>query len=138
MEAIAETVADFLRQRQLHGSIDVLIPAPPSDTTRPFQPVYEMARKIGRRTGIFVNFDVLQKTKNTAPLKDIEDLATRRDILKDAFWMPPRALWGRRVLIFDDLYRSGATLCAIYRVVREEGQAGWVYALTITKTRTKR
>jgi phosphoribosylpyrophosphate synthetase len=42
------------------------------------------------------------------------------------------------VLIIDDLYRSGATLEAVANVLRNVGRARKVFALTFTRTRSKR
>ncbi len=43
---------------------------------------------------------------------------------------------GRRVLLFDDLFRSGATMNAITGVLYDQGQAQDVHALTLTRTRS--
>jgi predicted amidophosphoribosyltransferase len=43
---------------------------------------------------------------------------------------------GRRILLFDDLYRSGATMNAITAALYDEGAAADVFALTITRTRS--
>jgi len=42
---------------------------------------------------------------------------------------------GKAVLLFDDLFRSGATLNAVTRVLYEQGQCSDVYALALTRTR---
>jgi len=42
------------------------------------------------------------------------------------------------VLLFDDLYRSGATMNAIAAALLDEGGAADVFALAITRTRSKR
>lgn len=39
---------------------------------------------------------------------------------------------GRKILLFDDLYRSGATMNAITAALYDEGEAANVFALTIT------
>ena len=39
------------------------------------------------------------------------------------------------ILLFDDLFRSGATLRAITEVLMQQGQAFTVRVLTLTKTR---
>ena len=44
---------------------------------------------------------------------------------------------GRKVLLFDDLFRSGATMNAITSALYDQGQAREVYALTLTRTRSK-
>jgi hypothetical protein len=41
---------------------------------------------------------------------------------------------GRRVLLFDDLFRSGATLNAVTSTLYDQGHAREVYALTLTRS----
>ncbi len=135
VDSIARPAAEFLQGR---WQLDVIIPIPPSDETREFQPVYEMANSIGRLLRLPVDTNTLQKVRSTSQLKDIEDPDERREILRDAFIINCDALSGKNVLIFDDLYRSGATLNAVCDVIINEGKAKGVYVLTITKTRSKR
>ena len=138
VENIAIVAAEFLTTKKIDWSLDVIIPIPPSDMTREFQPVYEMAKSIGRLVGLPVDFNTLKKVKSTSQLKEIEDPDTRREILKDAFSINFNALSEKDVLIFDDLYRSGETLNAVCDVIMNKGKARGVYVLTITKTRSKR
>lgn len=44
---------------------------------------------------------------------------------------------GHAVLLFDDLYRSGATMNAVTTVLLDDGGATEVFALTITCTRSR-
>jgi predicted amidophosphoribosyltransferase len=139
VDSIARPAAEFLNKYKNKWQLDVIIPIPPSDMTREFQPVYEMAKSIGRLVGLPVDFNTLKKVKSTSQLKEIEDPDTRREILKDAFSINFNALSGKNVLIFDDLYRSsGETLKAACDVIMNKGKAKEVYVLTITKTRSKR
>jgi predicted amidophosphoribosyltransferase len=138
VDNIARPAALFLNKYKRKWQLDLIIPIPPSDTTRDFQPVYEMAKSIGRLVGLPVDFNTLRKVKSTSQQKDIDDPDTRREILKDAFNINYNALRGKNVLIFDDLYRSGETLNAVCDVVMKKGKASRVYVLTITKTRSKR
>ncbi len=80
-QPIAEAAAAFLRERLPLWRLEVIIPVPPSDTTRSFQPVYEIARRIGQLLSVPINFSVLEKTKPTGQLKDITDPAERRAVL---------------------------------------------------------
>lgn len=138
LPALADTAADFLKKRLPNWRIDLILPVPPSDTSRPFQPVEELACKIGAITGVPVALQVLRKVRPTSQLKEIEDADRRRALLEGAFYMAPHALHGLRVLIFDDLYRSGETLRAVCEMVLQRGKAAQVYVLTLTKTRSKR
>jgi competence protein ComFC len=45
---------------------------------------------------------------------------------------------GRRVLLFDDLYRSGATLSAAAHALQDEGKVAEVRVLAVTRTRSRR
>ena len=45
---------------------------------------------------------------------------------------------GQRILLFDDLFRSGATMSAISNVLYQQGGAKEIYALTVTRTRLNR
>ncbi len=88
--------------------------------------------------GIDVCADCIVKVKETAELKDIFDFEERLRILKDAFEIRNPVVVGRSVLLFDDLYRSGATLNAVTRILQQEGKVKNVYALNLTMTRSKR
>src|SRR5690606_2300195 len=110
VDNIAKPAASYLDKYKSKWQLDLIIPIPPSDTTRDFQPVYEMAKAIGRLTNLTVDFSALRKTKSTSQLKEIEDPDERKEILKDAFAINFNSLSGKDVLLFDDLYRSGETL----------------------------
>lgn len=138
VDNIAKPAAKFLNIYKSKWQLDLIIPIPPSNTTREFQPVYEMAKAIGKIIGLPVKFNILKKIKPTSQLKDIADPEIRREILKDAFSVNFNALFGKDVLIFDDLYRSGETLNAVCDAIMNKGNARGVYVLTITKTRSKR
>ena len=75
------------------------------------------------------------KIKNTAQLKDVFDYAERIKILKDAFSVDATRTKGKCILLLDDLYRSGATVGAITRLLTITGRARDVYLLTLTQTR---
>ena len=44
---------------------------------------------------------------------------------------------GKRVLLMDDLYRSGATMNAVADVLQGEGEVAEIYAFAFTRTRRK-
>jgi predicted amidophosphoribosyltransferase len=119
-------------------NIDKIIPVPPSDLTRDFQPVYLLANQIAKILKIDLDISSLKKIKSTSEVKSIDDSASRREILKDAFSINLNSINGKDVLIFDDIYRSGETLNAVCDVIMNKGKARGVYVLTITKTRSKR
>jgi predicted amidophosphoribosyltransferase len=135
---IAKPVADFLLDKQEQWNINLIVPVPPSNTERPYQPVNELANAIGILSKIPVDNTVLRKNESTPSLKTIDDPEARREILKDAFSVEADALKEKNVLIFDDIYRSGETLNAICKVIKNQGNSDNIYALTVTKTRAKK
>lgn len=135
---IVEIVISFLSQLIIWQKLQVIVPVPPSDTSRPFQPVLEIARAIAERTHLTIVPDALVKIRPTPMLKDIEDLEQRRQLLEGAFAVQrPELLRRKWVLLFDDLYRSGITLEYATRTLIEQGGVDRVYALVLTKTRTR-
>ena len=82
--------------------------------------------------------ECVTKTRDTPQLKNIFDLDARLKALDGVHAVDPAATQGRRVLLFDDLYRSGATMDAITTALYEQGKAADVFALTITRTRSFR
>jgi hypothetical protein len=48
-----------------------------------------------------------------------------------------RTVEGRRILLFDDLFRSGATMNAVTSALYDQRLARDVYALALTRTRSR-
>ena len=61
--------------------------------------------------------------------------AKRTEILSGAFTVDVAKTTGKRLLLIDDLYRSGATVSAITQLLLTTGAASAVYLLTLTQTR---
>ena len=58
---------------------------------------------------------------------------TRMEALQDAFEIDRSETKGKRLLIFDDLYGSGATVRTIAEALAKQGAAKSVHLLTLTK-----
>jgi competence protein ComFC len=137
-EPIARAVGAVLSELGLVSVLSGIIPVPPSETARPFQPVAALADRIGVLTGLTVLHNALVKVKATPKLKDLSDTNSRRQVLRGAFQADREQLAGRVVLLFDDLYRSGETLAEATRTLQEQGRVQRVYVLTVTRTRVLR
>lgn len=55
------------------------------------------------------------------------------EALEDAFEIDPRTTKGKRLLLFDDLYGSGATVRTIAEALLKQGGAQSVHLLALTK-----
>jgi competence protein ComFC len=80
--------------------------------------------------------NAVKKIRETPQLKNVYDLDERLKLLDGAFEVDRAAITGKRVLLFDDLYRSAATMNVITSALYDQGKASDVVALTITKTRS--
>jgi predicted amidophosphoribosyltransferase len=134
---ILETAISFLKVTwQISDNLNGIIPIPPSITGRPFQPVIELAKGISSGLDINLYLDYLIKVKQTQELKNIYEFKERMEILKDIYEIKDSELADKNVLLFDDLYRSGATLNTATNYLIEKGKVNRVYVLAVTKTRS--
>jgi predicted amidophosphoribosyltransferase len=78
------------------------------------------------------------KTRDAPQLKNVYDLDERLRLLDGLYTAEASVVNGRKLLLFDDLYRSGATMNSIATLLYDEGKAADVFALTITMTRSLR
>lgn len=135
IDDIASSAAEFIRRTG--WGADVLVPVPPSRVSRPVQPVLVLAREIGNRLAITVQDDCVKRIKDAAELKNVYDYDERLRLLEGAYAVAPGCVAARTVLLFDDLFRSGATMNSITALLYDRGQAKDVFALAITRTRRR-
>ncbi len=117
-------------------SIDLIVPIPPTKQ-RKHPPVLLVATALSERLGIPLCTDCVVKVKQTPQLKDLVEYDKRMAALEGAFTVNPAGTEGKDILLFDDLYRSGATVSAITNLLKKEGRAKAVRLLTLTRTRSK-
>ena len=132
---IAEVVGTFAQSYL--PKMDLIVPVPPS-SQRKEQPVIVLAHAIGVRIGIPVFEDCVWKVRETAQLKNVFDFDERSRLLDGAFEIDRSVTRGKTVLLFDDLYRSGATLNTVNSLLYDRGGAKDVLALALTRTRNLR
>jgi competence protein ComFC len=117
---------------------DYIMPIPPTDKSRPFQPVTEIAKALGAHRGVTVVTDFLAKKPGGAQLKNVDDLEERKKLLRESMHIDANySIKGKSVLLVDDLFRSGSTLSIATELLLAAG-ASQVCVLTMTKTRSNR
>lgn len=132
--SLVETATQFLASRRL--ALDYVLPVPPSKP-RVFQPVLEIAKAVSKQLNVLYRDDLVHKAKETPELKNVYDFNERLKLLENAYVIQQSALLnGKTLLLFDDLYRSGATMNAIAGALQTQGQVANVYAFALTKTRS--
>lgn len=128
---LIQTIGDF-------SKVDAIVAIPSTNKNRVHQPVNLMATELGKRFNLTVYLDALEK-KSGHQLKEIEDPEKRAEELhKTMSFSGKYDLANKKILIIDDLFRSGATLKVATQLLFEKGNVKSVYVLTMTKTRSKR
>ena len=111
---------------ELWGSDAVLLPVPMHRTrqfSRRYNQATELARVLGRLTGLVVDPLLVNRGKDTKPQVGLSGDARRRN-LAGAFQPSPdisSRLRGRRVIIVDDVVTTGSTAKAVTRALRAGG-----------------
>jgi len=109
---------------------DVILPVP-SSTERKVNPVHVFCEALAGKINVPMQ-TLVAKTRQIQPQKEMKTLAQKRANVAGAFGVRGE-IKGRRVLLVDDLFDSGATLNEISRVLQQNGAAR-VNVLTLTRT----
>lgn len=125
----AESMEDYLRL----VNPDMIFPVPmykKKRIKRGCNQAEVFAGRLSEKTGIPCRSDVLIRVKNTAPLKELEKDARKKE-LEQAFCVRKERLgeWNN-ILLIDDIYTTGATMDACSHVLKEAGIKK-VYGLTL-------
>jgi len=134
VETLADQLAALVAGHSALTQVDAIVPVPPS-TPRAFDPVSTLCQALGKRLELEV-WCALAKTRVTAPQKELHTLAQKRANVASAFTVTAerlREVRGKRLLVLDDLYDSGATLEEVTRTLQRAGVSA-VMVLTLTRT----
>ena len=124
---IMDLIKDILDRWNLKEKIDIIIPVPPSNKTREYQPVFEIAKEIAKYLGKECKLDVLSKESNLQ-VKDgynISGMIRKNKNIDNEV----------NILVIDDLYSTGATLNEVCKVLKNDKNVKTIYCLAITKTK---
>lgn len=127
-----------LMQRPLIDSlpIDVVIPVPLHPTRlreREYNQSLLLADRVSRAQHIPLSYDNLIRSRDTPPQTELTR-AVRLKNLRGAFAMRrPNDLAGKRILLIDDVFTTGATVNECAKTLRRAGAAD-VYACTLART----
>lgn len=133
--ALVDAAASFLAS--WNPGTTIIAPVPPS-RERATQPVHVIGEALADRVGIRWGLDSVHRIRDFPELKDIYDYGERIRLLDGAYQVDRTITQDQRVLLFDDLFRSGATLNAVTAALYDQGGAADVFALTLTRTRSNR
>jgi predicted amidophosphoribosyltransferase len=117
--------------------IDIIVPVPPTRSGRSLQPVLTLAEALSKKLSIPNIINAVATAKDIPELKNVYDYDERFRLLKGVHVIRSSIVEGKRILLFDDLYRSGATMNTITAALYDHGLAADVFALAVTRTRSK-
>lgn len=129
---LADVMAEFVRSKGIPS--EIIVPVPPTRVRR-VQPLSKIVAALGQRLRIPVVSTAVKKSGG-AELKNLHAFEERRKVLENAISVDPRQVAGKRILLVDDLVRSGATIAAVAEQLTAAG-ASTVYVLAATQTRRR-
>lgn len=132
LNQLADVMAEFVRSKGI--SSEIIVPVPPTRYRR-VQPLFKIVTALGQRLGIPVIRTAVKKSGG-AELKNVYIYEERRKALENAVSVDPRQVAGKRILLVDDLVRSGATIEAVAERLTAAG-ARTLHVLAVTQTRRR-
>ena len=131
-DKIMNLIKPFLDKWDKIENVDTIIPVPPSNKNRSYQPSFEIAYAIAEYTGKSYVEDVLIKTSDEQS-KNL-DIGNKKDLI-GSIVANKHAKQKNNVLLIDDLYSSGSTLEQCVKELKKDNNVDKIYALAMTKTR---
>lgn len=128
---LAATLAHFMLRHLAPGGGEgetLLVPVPLHRWriwARGYNQAALIASALSRRSGLPAELDLLRRRRATPPLRGL-GRRERALAVRGAFEVPPAArprLAGRRLVLVDDVYTSGATASACARALKRAGAA---------------
>jgi predicted amidophosphoribosyltransferase len=130
LEKIIRLLSSDSEFREFIKKIDIILTTPPSNKNRRLQPVVLTAQGIARIFQKELQTDVF-RSSNFEEIKNI-DSNEKYERMKKSLTMKGRLEKSKNILIFDDVFDSGATISAMTNIMIENGYLN-IFAFTLTK-----
>ena len=124
-----------MSDRGIVETVDRVVPVPSSPEFREYSPSIWLGEKLAETIGKSVLTDLFERTRLGAPQKEILTLQAKRANVLGLFKVAPnkkRKITGKRILLVDDLSKSGNTLAELRRVLHNAGN-GKVFPFAFTE-----
>lgn len=129
LELLLRSTLDWLTMHPLIESLNAVASIPgtqPKEVDLPAALAEAISRRFGKRR-------LLLRSRNRTPQKGRADSKASSARSLSALMNADRDAFGKRVLLIDDLYRSGNTMMAGVKALRRAGATA-VYCVALTKT----
>lgn len=111
-------------ENNIFDDIDFMVSVPIHKSRyrkRGFNHAFELAKEIGKHSGIKAYDDYLKRVKKTKPQYMLK-VDERRENIKDAFEMAEsKNVKGRKILLIDDIFTTGGTVNECAAVLKKNG-----------------
>lgn len=125
-----------VQQREPLNQADMIIPVPlhhDRERARGFNQACILARELSRLTGLPVDEHSVVRRVHTERHRAGMDAKARRQSVANAFTIRhPKSITGKRVLLVDDVFTTGATVSACAAALEDSGAVD-VFVLTIAR-----
>ncbi len=119
---------------------DVIIPVPMWDgkyRERTYSSAHELCTLIARESGKEMRVDLVEKVKDTGTQTALSREKRQENVKKSFQVIDKKGIKGKKILIVDDVYTTGATANELAKVLKK-AKADKVYVLTATIAPGKR
>ena len=127
LSKIMDIIKEILDKWNLKDKVDMVIPVPPSNKSRKYQPVFKLAEEIAKYLNKECKTNLIMKDSNLQSKNGYDIIGTIKQI------KPLDKL--TNILVIDDLYSTGATLNETCKVLRNDNNVKKIYCLALTKTK---
>lgn len=132
---LVSALARALRETPGFGHIDVILHVPATTQRLRVPPTCDLARALGKEMRIRCLPDLIACTRLVTHQKDIARVEEKAVNVRGAFRVRrAEFVEGKKLLLVDDVFDSGATLQEVWRMLMRAG-AREVVVATITRTR---
>ncbi len=131
-EELAKSMLQFIRKVDLYERVDLVVGVPPSDPAKNFDLPRHLAELLAGALDLPDACDSIRTIAKRAQVKNLA-LCDKLDVLDGTMAVDAKMVQGKRVLLVEDLYQSGATInVAAMELVRAGASA--VFGLSCVKT----
>ncbi|MCH4200555.1 MAG: hypothetical protein LKF87_12225 [Clostridium tyrobutyricum] len=130
---IMNLITPFLNKWNIKGKVDMILPIPPSNLSRTFQPVFEITYAISDYLNLPTCDNALFK-KSTTQSKNLsrED---KQKLINGSITFTEHCTKNHNILLIDDLYETGATFNETVRALKTDPLVNNIYVLAMTRTK---
>lgn len=109
--------------------IDLIIPVPPSNKDRFYQPVYELVKAFAKYLNKQYKLNLLKKNSSNQA-KNGENVI---NTIEKVYNLEEKV----NILLVDDIFRTGNTLKECCKILRQDKNVDKIYCLAMTRTRKR-